>query len=196
MDAGPLNSDNNCAHNIYLVIEHPSFGRPVRQLVILVCLWLSSPPPAPGRGPGTQVPTARGARGGVGASIDTVVFNVGLHHLSLEDAAVTEYRAGVTNLMTIAQKHSHGYLLETISQHFCEEDGSYEQTALATKGKPLTARTNRNMECKGPYSVEAWRKTANWRNDVLAEIAKSMSFDKNVIQIAEYFLTTIGANTG
>lgn len=94
---------------------------------------------------------------------DTVVFNVGLHHLSLEDAAVTEYRAAVTNLMTIAQKHSHGYLLETISQHFCEEDGSYEQTALATKGKPLTARTNRNMECKGPYSVEAWRKTANWR---------------------------------
>ena len=182
MDAGPLNSENNCAHNIYLVIEHPSFGRPVRQvrrrrtpsqnhktptlpsqLVILVCLWLSSPPPAPGRGPGTQVPTACGARGGVGASIDTVVFNVGLHHLSLENAAVTEYRAGVTNLMTIAQKHSHGYLLETISQHFCEEDGSYEQTALATKGKPLTARTNRNMECKGPYSVEAWRKTANWR---------------------------------
>ena len=28
---------------------------------------------------------------------------------------------------------------------------------------------------------------------MLAEIAKSMSFDKNVIQIAEYFLTTIGA---
>ncbi|GMH87589.1 hypothetical protein TL16_g10906 [Triparma laevis f. inornata] len=190
IDSKPLTAAQNSVFNNYLVIDHPSFGRPVS----LSYTFAYGYPPhimhlSDGLEPCYLFPV--GHIEAFAPLYDTVVFNVGLHHLSMEEEAVIEYRATVTDLMGIAQSQPNGFMLETISQHFCEEDGSFEMTFLATFGKSLVVQKNRNKDCTGPHSMDAWKSTGNWRNNALAEIAKSKAFN-NVIKVAEYFVHTIG----
>ena len=109
----------------FYTINHPSFGRPVS----LSTTFTYGYPPhfehlTEEKSPIRLLPV--GHVKAIAPTFDTVVFNAGFHHVSTVRENVLEYRAAVNDLMDIAQKHPHGYMLESISQHFNENDGSYE----------------------------------------------------------------------